>query len=680
MRRRRKHSKVPPQAAPPPSLIKERQERAVEAAKTSPRQTARSRWIIVTAGGLVVAAVLAYIFWPKSGPREDPDLGDDVVEDPRLTYATPFRNVRPEVKYVGDAACVGCHREIHHTFHQHSMGRSLASIEQIAPGQRYEAAAHNPFEAQGRDYAVERQGDLAVHVEIRKDAHGRTVTESRETINYAIGSGAHAHSYLFTRGEHLFQSPITWYSDPHKPRWDLSPGYESYEDRFERAVRPECLFCHTNYVEPVKGTLNRYETPLFPRGMAIGCERCHGPGDLHVSERRQRLPIPAGGVDHSIVNPRHLEPALREAVCQQCHLEGGRRILRRGREPFDFRPGMPLHLFWSIYVSAPELSEHGTFVGQVEQMHASRCFTASKGEMGCITCHDPHALPSGEKKTAYYRQHCVDCHLEKSCSVALAERQTKNQDNCVACHMPRKTSADISHTAITDHRILRRPESSPAHPTPRPLRPGEVPLVHFHKDQLKPGDPEAQRDLGLALVDMAKQPTPVSRQIGQTALPYLDAALKRGPRDSAALEAKAFILDQLGQPKAALELVEKVLARSPQHETALAGAAMYAERARELPKALDYSRRAVAVNPWHTPRRARYIGLLIQHREFDQAVRECHAVLAFNPGSIRIRTLLISAYLRMGRKNEAQREFDTIVRLNPPDIDKLRQWYAERSR
>ena len=46
---------------------------------------------------------------------------------------------------------------------------------------------------------------------------------------------------------------------------------------------PKCLFCHCNAVEPVADTLNRYRPPLF-RGHAIGCERCHGPGELHVGD------------------------------------------------------------------------------------------------------------------------------------------------------------------------------------------------------------------------------------------------------------------------------------------------------------------------------------------------------------------------------------------------------------
>ena len=73
-----------------------------------------------------------------------------------------------------------------------------------------------------------------------------------------------------------------------------------------------------------KFTLNRYRPPVF-QGHEIGCERCHGPGELHVAH-----PEIIGGRDMTIVNPASLAPSLRDAVCEQCHLQGEKRVLRRG--------------------------------------------------------------------------------------------------------------------------------------------------------------------------------------------------------------------------------------------------------------------------------------------------------------------------------------------------------------
>jgi tetratricopeptide (TPR) repeat protein len=663
MSKRRKSAKTAPVVAP------------ASPAPSSPR----GRWRGLVLGVvLCLGALIGGWFWWHRGPEVLE--GEDPVEDPRLTYHTPYRNVRPEVKYVGDEACASCHKETHRTYCRHSMGRSMALIEQVAPVQDYTLASHNPFEAEGRQYSIERQGNQVMHKEAAKDAQGQTVAQMQTAIPYVIGSGAHVYSYLFLRGEYVFQSPVSWY--PSKKRWDLSPGFESLEDPFERPVRAECLYCHCDYVEPVKGTLNRYKLPLFPRGLSIGCERCHGPGEIHVNERKQNLLV-KDEADYTIVNPRKLAPELREAVCQQCHLEGDRRLLRRGLQVFDYRPGLPLHLFWSVFAASPDLADHGTFAGHVEQMHASRCFKKSKGEMGCITCHDAH-LPLAETKVTHYRQQCVNCHHQqeqKLCSEPLAERQRKNQDNCIACHMTRRESTDIRHTAITDHRILRKPAAPRATQSPRRLQKGEVPLVHFHADLVSDKDkPEVERDLGLALTERAKYPTPVSRQLGELALPYVEAALRRWPRDASSLEALAFLQMQRGQPAEALATVEQVLARAPERESALADAAQYADKAGDLAKAIAYARRAVAVDPWHIGRRIHLTELLLQQKEYDAALTQCQEVLAFNPGSIRMRTLLAGCYQRTGQTALAQAEFDKVLRRNPPNKDELRQWFERQKR
>ena len=139
---------------------------------------------------------------------------------------------------------------------------------------------------------------------------------------------------------------------------------------FDRPIDHDCLFCHSNRSEPVDLTANRYKEPVF-LGHAIGCERCHGPGELHA--RRQEL---SGGRDLTIVNPRHLDPVLRGNVCEQCHLLGDRRVYRLGRDPTDYRPGLPLTEFFVDYGSMT--GEGQKLVGQVQQMKASRCFRAAK--------------------------------------------------------------------------------------------------------------------------------------------------------------------------------------------------------------------------------------------------------------------------------------------------------------
>src|SRR5262249_58372103 len=141
---------------------------------------------------------------------------------------------------------------------------------------------------------------------------------------------------------------------------------------------------------------------------------------------------------------------------------------------FDFRPGLPLHLFLSEFVR-PARYARTKFVGSVEQMQASRCFQKGTGQtrMGCTSCHDPHAVPAPRKKLSFYQGRCLQCHQDRGCTELPARRKQKG-DDCVACHMP-PTGSDVNHTTITDHRILRRPEPPAGAPPPSPV-PAETPL------------------------------------------------------------------------------------------------------------------------------------------------------------------------------------------------------------
>src|SRR5436305_4558915 len=116
--------------------------------------------LLAAAGG----AWYAFVRSP-SGTSPDKKLTlEPPPPDPRLTFPTPFRNVRPEVKYVGDAACAACHADIDRTYHRHPMGRSAAVAAHAPPLERYDAAANNPAVAQGFVLRVERDGGTVRHV------------------------------------------------------------------------------------------------------------------------------------------------------------------------------------------------------------------------------------------------------------------------------------------------------------------------------------------------------------------------------------------------------------------------------------------------------------------------------------------------------------------------------------
>jgi predicted CXXCH cytochrome family protein len=596
-------------------------------------------------------------------------------EGPPPDFASPFLNTKPGVGYVGDEACADCHAGQSQSYHAHPMGQSFAPVN---PGDGMETYPAT-FEAFRMRFSVERRGDRVFHKVRYLDDAGNPVpgVEVEGEVEYVVGSGTQGRSYIINHDGYLYQSPISWFT--RKKSWDVSPGYEKTFLHFVRAINNRCLFCHCNDARPVEGTVNGYRTdPLFRR-FAIGCERCHGPGEAHVALRRRGED--PGMVDYSIVNPRHLEPALREAVCQQCHLQGVETILRRGRSFWDFRPGLRLHDFISVYVKPPEMADGYKVVSHVEQMHISRCYVASGGKFGCTSCHDPHALPKPEQQVTYYRDACLQCHAEAACTLPLAQRRQKDpQDSCFACHMPRGPAADVAHGALTDHRIVRSPDRPPQ--LKSGLGPGSVPMLFFHQDLVHGPDPGRERDLGLAMVAVAQDPgdEEIRRQICRRALPLLEQAVVEMPGDAEAQEALGYALWQLGGREQALQALDASLQRQPRRVTALGFAIEAAASSGRLEAAQDYSRRLVAVNPWDPQGWAFLARLHVARGEWPEVGAACRAALKVDPANVSARCLLIRSHLHRGDRDAARTDFERVVALNPPKLEEIRRWYEESLR
>ena len=203
--------------------------------------------------------------------------------------------------------------------------------------------------------------------------------------------------------------------------------------------------------------------------------------------------------DDTIVNPKKLaDPVLREAICQQCHLAGEKRVNRLGRDISEYRPGLPLHYFVSTYVTPPDATDSRKAVSQVEQVALSKCYEMSNGKLGCISCHDGHRFPTPKEQVSYYRERCLNCHKDSSaCSLPLSKRQAV-EDSCYHCHMPALSSSNIVHASITDHRILKK---LPKYEQPGNTDSGEeaLPLALFHENLPDPARHTRNRDLGIAL-------------------------------------------------------------------------------------------------------------------------------------------------------------------------------------
>jgi hypothetical protein len=364
-----------------------------------------------------------------------------------------YLNARPGVEYVGDEVCRLCHPSEFATFKQTGMGRSVS-----LPAPDELRALAKPLtivrKQLNRSYAIYARDGKMFQEERESDAKGQLVFSETHEIAYTVGAGDVGKSYLIAKEDALFVAPVSYYARIRG--WDLSPGYNEGTFRgFTRRVVDLCVDCHTGLPLPVPNSHNRFQHPPF-LFLTIGCERCHGPGALHAEQRKQDAPR-NGPLDFSIVNPERLPAEVRDDVCAQCHFAGDARVLQPGKNYLDFRPGTALGDVVDIFSVRPAIKgTHFVALDQFEQLKMSRCWTASKGRLGCITCHDPHVQLHGDKAIDYFRDRCMSCHTADSCRAPVPRRQaTSPPDNCILCHMPQRTTENIDHSSLTDHRILR---------------------------------------------------------------------------------------------------------------------------------------------------------------------------------------------------------------------------------
>jgi len=326
-----------------------------------------------------------------------------------------------------------------------------------------------------------------------------TIYKRQETVNYIIGSGQHTNSHIQSINGYLNQMPMTFYTQ--KKQWDLPPGFEdAHNSRFMRKIGLECMSCHNSYPDFVLGSENKYNA--VEKG--IGCERCHGPGSIHVAQRQTGSKIDtANYIDYSIVNPAKLSIERQFDVCQRCHLQGNT-VLKDGKSFYDFKPGMVLSDYMTVFLPkyknaddefimashADRLKQSQCFIKSMEKAKGSHSLKPYQNAMTCITCHNPHVSVK-ETNREVFNDACRKCHLgntkeaEKTYETEeikgreeIAEtkdRRLKIKDslsvgselfcskkgvtktsNCVSCHMPNSGSIDIPHVTVHDH-YIRKP-------------------------------------------------------------------------------------------------------------------------------------------------------------------------------------------------------------------------------
>ena len=464
------------------------------------------------------------------------------------------------------------------------MGRSIGVPDHVPPGKVTDSQSGSVIRAEWRN---------------GKMFHGLSEDgmNAEYEIRYRIGAGKVGYSYAAQVGDYLLESPASFFK---KYGWDVSPGFAGTELLdFDRVLTNRCMFCHSDGRGSPNGRgLNGQE--LAP----ISCGRCHGDTSEHVKHPSKE----------NVVNPTKLAVRARDSVCEQCHLEGLARILNPGKTLYDFKPGMNLEAILAIYVVKQE-SPGVKAVSHEEQLAASKCSQASGGKLWCGTCHNPHNTQANRNEEI--TKVCTSCH--SSLSPARHERVTE----CTSCHMPQRAPKDVAHAALTDHRILAKPDAVQA-------------AVNGFWEIRAWREPESdfqQRDLALA---------------------YLEAAENTGNRRSA--EEGDELLKSL--PMSQLNNDASVNA-------ALGDINLSKGLTRE---ALRCFGRASELDS-SSARFAMLLGVALkQNANSDGAIRELRRAIQLDPSLSRAYLELSSLYAKQGRRAEAREILDEFLKWNPQSL------------
>ncbi len=351
--------------------------------------------------------------------------------------------------YVPDNTCAACHASKYASYQGVGMAQSMRRprgevlIEDFRNARFFHEPSQSYYEMAWKD------GKLLFR-RYQIDAGGQRINSIEQPVDWILGSGHRSRVYLYrTPSGEMFQLPIAWYTQEHA--WGMAPGYDRADnDGITRPVRRECLFCHNAYPDVPPGSDTHWMPQRYPTALpeGTGCQRCHGPGGDHV-----RLAMSGesnAAVRAAIVNPSRLPPALRDAVCFQCHLQPAVAMIgvrRFDRGDYSFRPGEAL----GSYILHVDIEEPGRPPAQrfeinhhAYRLRQSLCYI--KGGITCISCHDPHQPLKKDPRLANVVSVCLGCH----------QRHTESND-CVKCHMPARRAQDVVHVVMTDHRIQRRP-------------------------------------------------------------------------------------------------------------------------------------------------------------------------------------------------------------------------------
>ena len=617
-----------------------------------------------------------------------------------------YENLGPEASYVGIEVCKECHVLEYENFMMTAMGRSFkrAALSKSSARWDDQEPVYDPF--YDIYYQPFHRGEDLFIMEYRLSENGDTLHRRVEQIDYIVGSGSHTNSHIMEENGYLTQMPMTYYTQDGK--WGVPPKFNTGNNlRFSRPISLECMSCHNGITEHVPNSENKFTKVVE----GIDCERCHGPGSVHVNAMNTgRIVDVTKEIDYTIVTPIKTPFEINYDICRNCHMQGAA-VYREGKRALDFRPGMRLadvqNVYWPRF---PDSTKNFLMASHPDRLMMSECFKQSHDEergykpMTCIDCHNPHLNPDSVN-VDMYREICLDCHSairDVRCTESQAVR-AENGDDCYACHMPESLTMDIPNVRITDHYIRKLDPYAPTEDIPTDktfirmasliddqpsLRDfGDGFLAYYEELTNHPGF----LDSAAVFFRRAEEEEGVSRQeiIGslirmwflrqefldedfQPTIDFANSVDEYMIRDPWTLYRIGEAFAKTENPERAVHYFSLAVNLAPEHLRFLNKLAAAYSANQQLDRAVELYNTIMEKNPkFQGPYNNRGFTKLMM-RDFAGAEADFKRALVLNPDAVEALANLASLYYNSNRRAAARPLVDQLLRLYPDNPEYLR--------
>ncbi|MGB9695985.1 MAG: T9SS type A sorting domain-containing protein [Ignavibacteria bacterium] len=298
-------------------------------------------------------------------------------------------------------------------------------------------------------------------------------------VVYTYGGG-YKQRYLVQIANNYYILPIQWnlkeYLNNSTGNWlTYNPGnwftstgtLKPIDNNFrKKSYEKNCIGCHMVGYRPIL-TVNGTDTTWIS-GWAgsndtvsnkVGCENCHGPGNVHVSSPNK----------NNIFGPQNMNAAglqRQQELCGQCHFRGAstnKTFEYPWKESVDsiYKPGLILNNFiapWQLNFNTtggPGVWPDTMTARQHHQQWQDLSYSPHNNFVNCYTqCHEAHAtttFPHQLKLSGNNNDICLQCHTTFGTvgnpNITKIQQHTKhsydplNNNNtggasrCISCHM-----------------------------------------------------------------------------------------------------------------------------------------------------------------------------------------------------------------------------------------------------